>query len=656
MPLAMLGITVLLATVAVLSFLSGGYILHRVAPVVFVLAGVATAAIWWGRGFVRPSRPYVVALVAFTALVAWTGLSILWSLGPDLSWIAFDVAALYLLVMAGAGLLPGGPAQLRLAGYGFGLVVVVVAAYAFLGKIAPDVVASPDLFPRLRAPIGYWNVLAALIVMATPVFLVVASRRESRPWVRGLSASALVLLDFTFFFTFSRGGYVALAATLLVFFLLTTRRLAAFASLVIPVTLTALVLASVRHLDSLFEVTADERLRAAQGHELAVWFAAALAVAFVAQTAVAMAERRWTLSARRVRVVGAVLVAVVVLVPPAFASVYVVQHGGASWLSAKYHAALSPGGPTNDVERLTSAGTSERVPRYRAALRGFTHHVVEGTGAGTFRFTNDRYRQSDLVVKHSHSEWLNRLSELGIVGFALFAVTIGGLMVAAFSRLLRDRRDPDRALLAACQAALVAFVVHISIDWGWDMPVITVAFLLLAGVCSAYVNQQEEAARARLERDHVGQSAVRSRPLPAAATPSLGVRVLATGVIAFGVVCWVLPYAAERATATARDRLSRGDVAAAQSSARRASALDRLSVEPLFALAAAQEQAGDLEGAKATLERAVRLQPDNFKTYSQMGDLQLEGFRDKVAARLWYQKALELSPRDAGTRRKLAEL
>ena len=72
-----------------------------------------------------------------------------------------------------------------------------------------------------------WNVLAGMIVMAVPVFLVTASRKGVSPLARGLAASILVLLLLTFFFTFSRGGFVAVAVELLVFFALTTRRLSA---------------------------------------------------------------------------------------------------------------------------------------------------------------------------------------------------------------------------------------------------------------------------------------------------------------------------------------------------------------------------------------------------------------------------------------------
>lgn len=650
-------IAVLLAAIAVLSFLSGGYLPQRTTPVVFVLAGFALWGVWRGRGFVRPSRPYLIALGAFAALVAWAGLSVLWSTGPDLSWIAFDVAALYLLVMAAVGVLPCGPRQLRLAAYGFALVVLLVSAYAFLGKAAPDIVTHAHLFARLRAPLGYWNVLAALVVMALPVLLVIASRSGTSPWIRGLTASATTLLLLTFFFTFSRGGYVALAAALLVYFALSTRRLAAVVSLAIPVALAAAALLQVRGLATLFAATTDDRLRAAQGHELAVWSIVALALAGVAQAAVVFAERRWTLSPRQARVIGTVVVALVVLVPLSLGGVSVMRHGGVSWVSDQYHAALSDTGYTNSARRLTSLGMSGRIPWYREAIRGFSHHPFAGTGAGTFGITDELYRRTTFATKHSHSQWLNVLTELGVVGFGLFLIAVGGLVVAVFRHARRYRDDPYRSLLAACQAATAAFVVHLSIDWGWDMAAITLAFLLLAGVGASYVRDRR-AERTVAQTPESAASAAAELPTAPGAllgAPSPTVRVLATAAVLFAVACWALPYFAERATMTAQDQLSRGQATAAETQARRAAAFDPLSVDPLLTLAAVQTRQGDPDAAAATLERAVRLQPQNYKAYYAMGTLLLQSFHDEAAARAWYLRAFELNPMHAGLRKALGK-
>jgi Flp pilus assembly protein TadD len=638
-----------LAAFAALAFLSGGYVLQRTAPVLFVLAALAVVAVWRARGLERPARPYSIALLAFAAFVAWTGASILWSSGPDLSLYAFAVALLYLLVMVAVAVLPCGVGQLRLVAGGFALIVLVVCVYALLGKAAPDVVTHAHVFARLRAPVGYWNVLAVLAVMAVPVVLTAATGPSSVWWLRGLAASALVVLAFTFFFTFSRGGYVALAGALIVYFVFASRRLPAAASLAVAAGVTTLALIQVRHLGTLFSPTTDDALRASQGHALAGVVAVALVAAFAAQGLLVLGERRWSPSPRQARLAGVAIVVAVCLVPLLLGVAYASRHGGTAWISAQYHAALSPGGPSNDVQRLTSLGTSGRVPWYRSAILGFIHHPVAGTGAGTFVSTNYLYRSDTLVVRHSHSQWLNVLSELGLVGLVLFAVAVAGLVAAAFGRPLLRRGDPHRGLLAACQAAVVAFVVHMSIDWDWDMTSVTIAFLLLAGVCAGYIRDCERQDGGVTESNPGSGRVARRRQAARArrkGAPTTGMRVLATAVIAFAVVCWALPYLAERATREAQYQLSSGDPSAAEAAARRAVRLAPLSVDPLLALADAQAQSGRPEAAAATLQRAVRLQPDNYEPYYRMGELVLQDFHDPTAARAWFEKALTLNPRD----------
>jgi len=281
------------------------------------------------------------------------------------------------------------------------------------------------------------------------------------------------------------------------------------------------------------------------------------------------------------------------------------------------------------------------VPWYREAIKGFDAHKIAGTGAGTFSFTNYLYRPQAWVVHHSHSQWLNVLSELGLVGFVLFAVAIGGLVVAALGRLLKDRADPERSLLAGCQAAVVVFVVHMSIDWDWDMAVITLAFLLLAGAAAGYVRQRDRA-------DAEAAPSIPPRRL------SLAARILVTGLVVLGAVAWGLPYLSQRAALAAVDDASLGRLTQAASSARRAGRLDPLAVDPLITLALVQVEQRHAPAARQTLERAVRLQPRNYEPYYQMGLLELNSFGDQAAATQWFRRALALDPLDALTRAQLA--
>jgi hypothetical protein len=617
-----------------------------------VLSGIFVVGLWLMRKPVRPSGAYLVGLVAFTGFVAWTGASLTWSVGPDLTWIAFDYAALYLLVAAIGGVLPGGRIQLRLAGYGFALVVTGIASVALLAKLFP----GHDAIARLSGPIGYWNVLAAMIAMAIPFGLEGASRVGLPMWLRGVAASCLMLLLVTFFFTFSRGGFLALGVALAVYFALSTRRLSGVVSLIIPGALVAGILLHLRHLSSLYSDTTNDALRTAQGHTLAAWVVAALVAAFTAQALVAIAQNRWPLSARLRRTTGIAVVAFLLVLPLTLGTLYFPQHGGlGGWLSAHFQAALSGSGPSNGAERLTALGSNGRLPWFRQAVQGFEAHPVAGSGAGTFRFAHLLYRHDTGIVMHSHSEWLNVMSELGLVGITLFVMAIGGLVVAAFRRMLKDRSDKERSLLAACQAAVLAFVVHMSVDWDWDMAAITMAFLLLAGVAAAYARNRGLDAHVKESIGDAGRGRAPTSPTPSRRL-SLGVRVLVTGLVVFGALSWALPYVADRAAAAAVDQASRGQFSQAAASARLSSRLNPLSIDPLLTLAAVQVQQHQPAAAWSSLQKAARIQPRNYVPYYQLGLLELDAFGRKKEARQWFARALELNPMDPLIRQQLRSL
>lgn len=137
-----------LACAGLFSFLSGGDIFTRSAPLAVVYLLLAAVWVWFLRRRSRPSLIYLVALAVFGLFVAWTGLSVSWSFGPDLSWLAFDLAALYLAAAAVLGLTPVRGLQLRTAGYGFLAVAVAVGVYAFLGKAIPEVVTHAHTYAR----------------------------------------------------------------------------------------------------------------------------------------------------------------------------------------------------------------------------------------------------------------------------------------------------------------------------------------------------------------------------------------------------------------------------------------------------------------------------------------------------------------------------
>ena len=382
-----------LALFEALAFRGGGFIFTAAAPV--VIAFFVVLALWVAsRPRLTGGRLAAVGLSALGVFAIWSGVSTAWSVGPDLSWISFDYAALFALVAARCVLSRPGVWGLRLAGYGFLVAMLPVALYAYLGKALPEVVTHAHLFARLSEPVGYWNVLAVLLVMAVPVALAAAARPGLPAALRAAAASALGLVLLTFFFTFSRGGIVALCVALVAYFAATRSRLSSLLTLEIGGLPVALVLYHLRGLGTLYTATSNAALRTSQGHTLGIWTIVALALTFVLQWGACLLLSRLRPRPRLVRLSGwAVLAAVVLLVvvgPP----VYMSLHGGIGpWISSHYHTFVN-GSPTegNNADRFTVISSDGRVQLYEEALRGAPHHLIAGTGAGTFLFTNYRYR------------------------------------------------------------------------------------------------------------------------------------------------------------------------------------------------------------------------------------------------------------------------
>jgi len=303
-----------------------------------------------------------------------------------------------------------------------------------------------------------------MMVMGLAVALALAGDRTAHPAWRVLAAVAGVPLCFTFFFTLSRGGWVAILVMLVLYFGFTNTRLASFASLVAVAGPVAAVLWRLRDLGTLFSATSDDALRTLQGHTLLRWTLAALLVAAGAQAAIALVQRAvpWP---RWLRVAAGAAVLLVLLTGIGGGSWrFLESRGGPAWVKDRVQTFISGSDETGgggEAGRLISVNTG-RPPLWREALEQSRSHRLRGTGAGTFVFTHERFREDGSVAKNAHGQWFNVLSELGTVGLGLFAATMALFLVAAVRNPFTDRRDPLRPLLVALQAGMAAFVVHIS--------------------------------------------------------------------------------------------------------------------------------------------------------------------------------------------------
>jgi len=489
-----------------------------------------------------------------------------------------------------------------------------------------------------------WRLARDLQRDAEPVVLSGHSRWFRRTWVQAAAVAATL----------------ALAVGLVAYFALSDRRLASLAVLVAVTAPVAVALWRVRGLATLFTATDDDVLRTTQGHELLRWALLALVAAFVIQSAFVGLERAVAWS-RAVRVaVGALALAVLLVVVGGGALAYVDRQGGTEWLRDRYQTFVE------DADTRSTADTADRLlslnsgrpPLWRRALEQYDAGPKLGSGAGTYRFTHYRFRRTGGVTKHAHSQWLNALSELGVPGLLTFAAAMALFVAASLRGVFRGRRDPERALLAALQAGLIAFIVHMTWDWDWDMAAAGVAMVLFAASAAAYMSTSDAAATAgAAEVDAATAGAVRAGAAAKGVAPKgVASRVLASGLLVLVAAAWLPPYMADRAQNRAVEEAAKGNVAAAAGAAGSASRWDPLAVDPLITLALVQQQAGENRAALETLRGAARLQPQNYEVHYHLGLLLGRAFgREREAAREFH-RTLQLNPMHDAARYELEAL
>lgn len=114
-------------------------------------------------------------------------------------------------------------------------------------------------------------------------------------------------------------------------------------------------------------------------------------------------------------------------------------------------------------------------------------HPIVGTGLGTFRWAYAAYdREGEwLATEQAHNDYLQLVSETGLVGFGLLA----WLAWAAGKRILRPALRRREGLppwtTAALAAAVFAMLVHSVLEFNLQIPAVASLFAVLGGALAA---------------------------------------------------------------------------------------------------------------------------------------------------------------------------
>jgi O-antigen ligase len=232
-----------------------------------------------------------------------------------------------------------------------------------------------------------------------------------------------------------------------------------------------------------------------------------------------------------------------------------------------------------------------------------------GRGAGSFSAWWEQHGPG--FVANPHSLYFQTLGDLGLVGFALLAGAFGIGAVAAFRRL-RRLTNPLADSVAAALAAFVAYAIAAGVDWLWELPAITAPAVALLALSLAPSEPQLDVVRTRTLWPAVGA-------LAAAAV------VLFAADLKLGD--WFLT--------ASRSAASRGDLPRALDDARTAHRLQPWSASAQLQVALVQEAQGQLSDAESSVEKAIRLDSSDWRTFYIAARIQkARGAADRAEASL----------------------
>ncbi len=562
-----------------------------------------------------------VAVAAFAALALLTGLSMAWSIAPDLSWLEAARTTAYLTAFGAAVVLARLlPERWAAVLWVLGSAAVLLTGWALVVKVFTLGAGGQPQYGRLLAPFGYWNATGLIAGMGIPALLWGGSRRESRRLTRALALPGLSVLGAVVILSYSRTALAATLVGLLVPLLFMRSRLRALLLLGLAA-IGAAVIGAWALGDA--ALTSDHVALAARRSADGT-FGLVLVIAVIVLGAVGfgatMAMDRISLSTRARQLVNRALLGAVALLPFVLVAALAASSRGLTGeISHVWNTLTSSQTTVGDkASRLVDLANSR--PRYwRQALSVTDHHLLAGSGAGTFGIAHLRYPTATLTstnAQHAHSYVFETLSDLGLLGLAVsLALLLSWAMATRATLSSRTAASqPERDALWVMLGIVLAFGFSSSFDWTWFYPGLAVPAL----ICAGWLAGRGVAVPGGRPQSGAPRRQLSQRP---GAIASLTVVLIATIGLLWGI--WE-PLRSADGTNAGINAMIAGHPDEAIADARSAAAADPLSLQPLQELSAFLGAVGDQPSARAELVKATTIQPQNPQPWSWLGTYELQ--------------------------------
>ncbi len=575
------------------------------------------------------ARPFFLSAGLLGGLAVLSGVSSLWSGSMELSVIEAGRVLSYLGVFLAAFLIAQTDERRQRFAEGLAIALALIALIALASRLLPHVVEVSESLgsgSRLRYPLGYWN--ADGVVCAIGVTLLLwTSRQSGFAALRWLSVAAMPALLLTLYFTYSRGGLLALAVGAGCLLALSRDRLWLLATLAIGAIGALPAVLAVQARRSLADNVANQAA-VDQGVTVLAILLAGIAVALLLFAALRWLEGRGGgLTGRAVEASRNPTVLKGIAAGIAVVAIGVaIAIGGRAWDQfSSSDIQQFPSQPERHFSEFAGAG---RHDFWKVAIDSFSEKPVLGYGAGTYKFLWDQHRPFEWPLHNAHSLYLESFAELGLVGGLLVLGMVGVLLWSGFAAW-RAALQPRRERYAALLAAMVAFAVVAGIDWLWEIEAMGAIFFLAAGVmvgarCAQLVPTPEQPAALRDGRRY-------------------GMAIAALAIAWVSVVALVGPLLVEHELNASRAAAAEGDMTKAVDRAEKARSIEPWAASPYGQLGQLAALQSDFPTAIEHLTQAIDREDQNWQWYYLRSKVEGEA-GDAQAAKTDLRRALGLNP------------
>lgn len=480
--------------------------------------------------------------------------------------------------------------------------------------------------PRLRYPLGYWNAngVACGIAAALIPWL---GRRSLTPALRWLAVGCLPAVLLALYFTYSRGGVLALLVAGGCLVALSHDRLWMLGTLAIGVLGALPAVLAVQARDSLAD-NLDNGAAVDQGLVVLLILLAGTALTLGLFALMRrLAQRRGPLTGRAVaisrdpRALRAAAIGFAVL-----ALVAMVAVGGRAWDQFSSSDIEFPNQPQQHFSDFSGAG---RHDFYRVALDAFDEEPIAGNGAGTYQFSWVKLRSIATPVHNAHSLYLEAFAELGLIGGLLVLGMVGFLLWTGFSAW-RHSSGIARERNAALLAVALALAVGMAIDWFWEIAALGAVFFLAGGALLAARCGQLASARAAANGRGKNQGGI-------------GFAIAGLAVAWITALALIGPLLVDREIDASQAAAAEGNFGVAVERADTARSVEPWAASPYVQLGLLAEVEGDYPTATQQMGKAIDREEGNWLLYYLRARIEHKA-GDEAAARADRGRAQELNP------------